>query len=129
LRTAHASFRPLIVFGGYGALIFASIAMRFARTSEELRTLARLAGGRRIGFEYISAIDVVVIVGAVLLVVTGATMPNSVWGFGRPWIKVSIVAVIAIGLTGVFVLGPRLHRVDVAAREAPDGPLPEALFA
>lgn len=118
----------VVVFGGYGALIFASIAMRFARTTEELRAVARLSGGRRIGFEYISAIDAVVVAGAVLLVVTGAIMANSVWGFGRPWIEVSIVSVVAIGLTGAFVLGPRLHRVDIAAREAPDGPLPEALI-
>lgn len=41
----------------------------------------------------------------------------------------SIATVVAIGLAGAFVLGPRLRRIDVAAGQAPDGPLPESLRA
>lgn len=117
----------VIVFGGYGALLFGASALRLARTTEEVRAITRIIAGRKIGFEYVSVVDVVVIVGAALLVVTGLTMATSTWGLGRAWIEVSIATVVAIGLAGAFVLGPRLHRIDVAARQAPDGPLPESL--
>lgn len=119
----------VIVFMGYGALLFATAALRRAKTIEEVRAIARIVGGRKVAFEYISMIDLVVIVGAVLLVASGVTMALSVWGFGRGWIAVSIVTIVALGPLGAFVLSPRLHRIAVIAAETPDGPLPDALFA
>jgi hypothetical protein len=119
----------VIVFAGYGALLFATVALRLVGKTEVVRAIARLVAGRKVGFEYISAIDLVVVAGSVLLIVGGVTMAASTWGFARGWIDVSIAMVLALGALGAFVVGPRLHRISVLASQSPDGPLPESLRA
>lgn len=119
----------VIVFAGYGALLFATATMRLAKRTEEVRATARIFAGRKVGFEYISVIDLVVIAGGVLLIVAGVEMASSVWGFSRGWVAVSIATIAAIGLVGAFVLSPRLRRISVLASQTPDGPLPESLRA
>jgi hypothetical protein len=119
----------VIVFAGYGALLFATVALRLVGQTEVVRAIARLVAGRKVGFEYISAIDLAVIAGSMLLVVGGVTMAASTWGFARGWIDVSIAMVLALGALGAFVVGPRLHRISVLATQSPDGPLPESLRA
>ncbi|TAK75112.1 MAG: hypothetical protein EPO16_09490 [Dehalococcoidia bacterium] len=117
----------VIVFAGYGALLFSTAVLRLARTAEEARAITRIIAGRRLGFEYVSAIDVIVIVGGAFLVVGGAMMATFTWGWNQPWIQVSVVAVVAIGLAAAFVLGPRLHRIGVALAQAPDGEISQSL--
>lgn len=92
-----------------------------------VRAITRIVAGRRLGFEYVSAIDVIVIVGGAFLVVGGAMMATSTWEWNQPWIQVSVVTVVAIGLAAAFVLGPRLHRMGVAVAQAPDGEIPQPL--
>ncbi len=117
----------VIVFASYGALLFSTAVLRLARTTEEVRGITKIVAGRKLGFEYVSAIDLVVIVGGAFLVVGGAIMATSTWGWNQPWIQVSIVTVVAIGLAAAFVRGPRLHRIGLAVAQAPGGELPESL--
>jgi hypothetical protein len=119
----------VIVFAGYGALLFATVMLRIADRTEVVRSMARLVAGRRVGFEYISVIDAVVIAGSVLLIIGGVTMAASTWGFTQGWIDVSIGMILALGPLGAFVVSPRLHRISVLAAQAPDGPLSGSLRA
>lgn len=119
----------VIVFAGYGALLLASATFRIADRTEVVRATARLVAGRRVGFEYISVIDVVVIAGSLLLIVGGVTMAASTWGFAQGWIDVSIGMILTLGPLGAFVVSPKLHRISVLAAQSPDGPLSGALRA
>jgi Predicted integral membrane protein (DUF2269) len=119
----------VIVFAAYGALLFATLMLRIADRTEVVRAITRLVAGRKVGFEYVSVIDAVVIAGSLLLIIGGVTMAASTWGFTQGWIDVSIGLVLALGPLGAFVVSPRLHRISVLAAQSPDGPLSGSLRA
>jgi hypothetical protein len=119
----------VVVFAGYGALLFATVMLRIADRTEVVRSMAWMVAGRKVGFEYISVIDAVVIAGSLLLIIGGVTMAASTWGFTQGWIDVSIGMILALGPLGAFVVSPRLHRISVLAAQSPDGPLSGALRA
>ncbi|HEX9069250.1 MAG TPA: hypothetical protein VF807_10810 [Ktedonobacterales bacterium] len=65
----------------------------------------------------------------VLLGVAGFYMALTTWGLQTDWIAVSLGSMLLIAPIGAFVLDRRMHTILDQAREASDGPLPDALAA
>ena len=119
-----------LVFVAYGSLLPTVAAMRRATRSEQLRAIAStLLASRRIGRERISAIDVVVIGGVVLIAVTGLDMALSLQLIRAPWIDVAIGSFLLLAPVGPLVINPRLHRISDAAELEPNGPISTALHS
>jgi len=120
----------VLVFVAYGSLLLTVAAMRRATRSEQLRAItATLLASRRIGRERISAIDVVVIAGVVLIAVTGLDMALSLQLIRAPWIDVAIGSFLLLAPIGPLVINPRLHRISEASELEPNGPISTALRA
>jgi hypothetical protein len=118
----------ILVFVAYGSLLPTVAAMRRATRSEQLRAIAStLLASRRIGRERISAIDVVVIGGVVLIAVTGLDMALSLQLIRAPWIDVAIGSFLLLAPVGPLVINPRLHRISDASELEPNGPVSTAL--
>ena len=65
--------RVITMFVGIGTLTFSVVASRRAISIGEVRSIVGpLAAGRKVGFESIGVIDVVVIVGVVLTALPGS---------------------------------------------------------
>ena len=117
-----------LVFVGYGSLLPTVAAMRRATTCEQLCAItSTLLASRRIGRERISAIDVVVIAGVLLIVVTGLDMALTLQLIRTPWIDVAIGSFLLLAPIGPLVINPRLHQISDAADLEPNGPIPTAL--
>ncbi len=118
----------ILVFVAYGSLLLTVAAMRRATRSEQLRAVtSTLLASRRIGRERISAIDVVVIAGVVLIAVTGLDMALSLQLIRAPWIDVAIGSFLLLAPIGPLVINPRLHRISDASELEPNGPISTAL--
>jgi len=114
----------ILVFVAYGSLLLTVAAMRRATRSEQLRAVtSTLLASRRIGRERISAIDVVVIAGVVLIAVTGLDMALSLQLIRAPWIDVAIGSFLLLAPIGPLVINPRLHRISDASELEPNGPI------
>ena len=107
------------MFVGYGALVLGTIALQRARTIDEVRTLAAvLTRGRRIGFEHISVIDVIVVASVATIGATGIHMASYTGDWRSGWADVAIVTLVLLAPIGPLVINPRLHAVTRIANEA-----------
>jgi len=104
-------------FISLGSWLFGLAALRRVRLVEQVRALAWL----------IILASPLMVLSVLLLGLAGFEMALSIWGLATPWIAMSLVSVVLVGLTGAFVLDPRLRTILATTRELPDGPLPEAL--
>ncbi len=100
-----------------GIWIFGLAALRRARRVEQARALAWL----------VIIATPLMLLSLAVLGIAGFYMALTVWGLQTGWIAVSLVSLLIIGPIGAFVLDPRMHTILDQAREAPDGPLPDAL--
>ena len=120
----------ITMFVGVGTLIFAVLAMRRARSVAEVRAIVvPLTIGRRMGFEWISVIDLVVIVGVLLIALSGVSMASQIHTFSAAWVRVATVAFLLIAPLGPFVVNPRLHVIARTAAAPPAAPLDDMLAA
>ena len=118
----------ILVFVAYGSLLLTVAAMRRATRSEQLRAVtSTVLASRRIGRERISAIDVVVIAGVLMIAVTGLDMALSLQLIRAPWIDVAIGSFLLLAPIGPLVINPRLHRSSDASELEPNGPISIAL--
>src|SRR6266542_2659948 len=78
------------VFVGFGTLLLATTALTRTSRVEQVRAImAPLVAGRRVGFEHISVIDVIVVAGVLLIASTGFAMARAddyVWS---SWVDVA----------------------------------------
>jgi hypothetical protein len=107
------------VFMGVSVWMFAALALRRARTVEQVRALTSL----------IQPSGVLAIVSILLLGVAGFYMAITVWGERATWIIVATVSFLLLAPFGAFVIDPRLRSLGKMAAAVPDGPLPASLAA
>lgn len=120
----------IAVFVGYGSLFLAVVAMRRASGSDQVRAItSTLLATRKIGLERISAIDVIVIAGVLMIAITGLDMSLTFQLLRAPWVDVSIGAFLVLAPVGPLLTNPRLHRIADAARLETSGPISDALRA
>ena len=118
------------LFVGLGVLILANLALRRVRHVEQLRALiGPLTAGRKIGFEHISLIDLLVVAGVLLIGLSALYMVTNAWSFDVPWIRVAIVTTLVIAPLGPFLVNPRLLAIARASEAMSDGPLDVSLMA
>ncbi len=118
------------VFVGYGSLLLAVIAVRRATRFEQVRAItSTLLATRRIGLERISAIDVIVIGGVLMIVLTGLDMALTFQLIRAPWVDVAIGSFLVLAPIGPLVINPRLHRIEDAANIETSGPISNVLRA
>lgn len=120
----------ITLFVGLGVLILANLALRRMRRVEQLRALiGPLTAGRKIGFEHISLIDVLVVAGVLLIGASAVYMVTNAWSFDDAWIRVAIVSTLLIAPLGPALVNPRLHAIGRAIDVLPDGPLDASVTA
>lgn len=120
----------IAVFVGYGSLLLAVIAMRRASESDQVRAItSTLLATRRIGLERISAIDVIVIAGVLMIAITGLDMALTFQLLRAPWIDVAIGSFLVLAPIGPLMTNPRLHRIEDAANLETSGPISNVLRA
>jgi len=107
------------VFIGVSVWLFAAMALRRARSIEQVRTLTSL----------IQPSAVLTIVSILLLGVAGFYMAITVWGERATWIIVATISFLLLAPFGAFIIDPRLRALSKAAALEPDGPLPPRLAA
>ena len=100
-----------------GTWLFGLSALRRARRVEQVRALTNLVG--RLGPLF--GISVL------LILATGLYMALTAWGLRTGWIDVALISLILIAPLGTAFIEPRRRAIDRLAREAPDGPLSQAL--
>src|SRR5215831_14312311 len=64
---------------------------------------------------------------SLLLLVAGIYLTVTAWGWGTPWILLSLAALIVMGVLTGGVNGRRLAAIRKAAAEGSDGTIPPAL--
>jgi hypothetical protein len=104
-------------FIGMGTWLFGPAALRRAQRVEQVRTLTHLAGG----------VGPLFGISVLLILVTGLYMAITAWGFQTGWILIALASLILIAPLGTAFIEPRRRAIARLAREAPDGPLPQAL--
>lgn len=107
------------VFVGYGTLLLGLHALGRVKSIDDARTLIRLlTAGRRIGFEQVSLIDAIVVVGVLLIAVTGLHMAVYTGDWTSGWARVAIAAFVILAPVGPLLINPRLHAIAKAAEPA-----------
>jgi hypothetical protein len=120
----------ITMFSGIATLIFSVLAIRRARSLGELRAvLAPLTAGKRIGFESVGVIDVLVIAGVLCTAIAGVYLASQTDRFSEAWIRAATVAFLLIAPLGAGVVNPRLHGIMAAAVGPSDTPLDGRLLA
>jgi len=120
----------IVMFVGLGTLTFSIFAIRRATLVGEVRAiLGPLTRGRRIGFESIGLIDVVVIVGVLLAAVPGGYVAWGTDRFSAGWIRVATVTFLAIAPLGPAIVNPRVHAIARGAVGASEASLDPTLLA
>jgi hypothetical protein len=120
----------IAVFVGYATLLFAVAAMRRATRSEQVKAItSTLLATRRVGLERVSAIDVIVIAGVLMIAVTGLDMALTFQLLRAPWIDVAVGSFLVLAPLGPLLINPRLHRIADAADGEASGPISNALRA
>jgi len=104
-------------FIGIGTWLFGLASLRRAMRVEQVRALTNLVGrsGPLLG------------ISVLLILATGLYMALTAWGLQTGWIGVALISLILLAPLGTALIEPRRRAIDRLAREAPDGPLPEAL--
>ena len=100
-----------------GTWLFGLSALRRAQRVEQVRALTNLVGrsGPLFG------------ISVLLILATGLYMALTAWGLRTGWIDVALISLILIAPLGTALIEPRRRAIDRLAREAPDGPLSQAL--
>ena len=120
----------IAVFVGYGSLALAVMAMRRASHAEQVRAItSTLLSTRKIGPERVSAIDVIVVAGVLMIAFTGFDMAFTFQLLRAPWVDVAIGSFLVLAPIGLLVTNPRLHRIEDAASNEPTGPISSVLRA
>ncbi len=118
----------IAVFVGYGTLVLGTVALRRATRIEDVRVIASaLTLGRRVGFEHISVVDVIVVAGVLLIAVTGLDMARYTGDWRSGWVEVAVATFLLLAPVGPFVINPRLHAITRAASDEAAGDVPLAL--
>ena len=104
-------------FIGMGTWLFGFAAIRRAQRVEQVRALTNLTG--RLGLFF--GISVL------LILATGLYMALTAWSLQTGWIGVALISLVLIAPLSTALIEPRRRAIDRLAREAPDGPLPQAL--
>jgi Predicted integral membrane protein (DUF2269) len=104
-------------FIGIGTWLFGLSAIRRAQRVEQVRALTNLTG--RLGLFF--GISVL------LILATGLYMALTAWSLQTGWIGVALISLVLIAPLSTALIEPRRRAIDRLAREAPDGPLPQAL--
>lgn len=116
------------MFVGYGALVLGTVAIRRATRLEDVRAIANaMTYGRRVGFEHISAIDVLVVTSVLVIAGTGLDMARYTGDWRSGWVEVAIATFLVMAPLGPFVINPRLHAVARAANGEAVGEVPGQL--
>jgi hypothetical protein len=104
-------------FAGIGTWLFILVGLRRAQRVEQVRALVNLIGlsGPLTG------------ISVLLILATGLYMTLSAWSLQTGWIAVALISLILMGPSGAALIEPRRRAIDRLAREAPDGPLSQAL--
>lgn len=63
------------------------------------------------------------------LLLTGAVMTQTAWSWSTPWIDVSIIGLVLLGVLGGGVLGRRMRALAARLGGAPDGPMDDTLIS
>lgn len=105
------------VFIGFGTLLLGVLFLGRARDIDEARAVARaLTLGRRIGLEYVSVIDAIVVGSVLLIAATGLHMASYTGDWRSGWVKVAIATFMLLAPVGPLVINPRLHAVARATQ-------------
>ncbi len=104
---------------GIGTWVLGLVALRRAQRGEQVRALAAL----------VALSDPVAVISILLLLAAGLYMALAVWGLQTGWIDVVLGSFVLMAPMSAVVIEKRIHTITTIAREAPDGPLPEALDA
>jgi Predicted integral membrane protein (DUF2269) len=104
-------------FISIGTWLFGLSAIRRAQRVEQVRALTNLTG--RLGLFF--GISVL------LILATGLYMALTAWSLQTGWIGVALISLVLIAPLSTALIEPRRRAIDRLAREAPDGPLPQAL--
>lgn len=107
------------IFAGLGVWIFGIWALRQAERVELVRLLTTL----------IAASSKLVVGGILVLGIAGLYMAITVWGGQATWIIVATITFLLLIPVGLLIIDPRVRAITTAARDLPDGPLPNALAA
>ena len=118
----------IAVFAGYGSLFLAVVAMRRATRSEQVQAItSTLLATRKVGRERVSAIDVIVIAGVLMIGGTGLDMAIAFHLTQAPWVDVATGGFILLAPIGPLFINPRRHRIADAAAIETSGPISGAL--
>ncbi len=121
-------FGVIGVFVGYGTLLLATTALGRARKIEEVRVIAEaLTAGRRIGFEQISVIDMIVVVAVLVVGVTGLDMARYTGDWHSGWVPVAIVSLLLLAPVGPVIINPRMQAIARAAAGDSIGEMPRSV--
>jgi len=104
-------------FIGIGTWLFGLSAIRRAQRVEQVRALTNLTGRLRLFFG----------ISVLLILATGLYMALTAWSLQTGWIGVALISLVLIAPLSTALIEPRRRAIDRLAREAPDGPLPQAL--
>jgi hypothetical protein len=104
-------------FISIGTWLFGLSALRRAQRVEQVRALTNLTS--RLGLFF--GISVL------LILATGLYMALTAWSLQTGWIGVALISLVLIAPLSTALIEPRRRTIDRLAREAPDGPLPQAL--
>lgn len=99
--------------------VFTSARLPRARTTSELvswATFARSAGP-------------LILASAAISLFTGGHLAGLRWTFSHPFVTLGAAGLLLLAPIGPMMGGARLRRLAEAAREAPDGPVPDELRA
>jgi len=113
------------VFVGYGVILSATSALGRAKSIETFRAISGpLTAGRQVGFEHISAIDVMVVASVLLLGVTGLDMARYTGDWRSGWVAVATASFALLAPVGPLIINPRLQAVARAAAGDAGGSFP-----
>lgn len=100
------------MFTGFGTLLLGVTVLGRTTDINDARAIGRaLTVGRRIGLEYVSVIDGIVVVSVLLIGATGLHMAVYTGDWQSAWVKVAIGTFILLAPVGILVINPRLHAV------------------
>jgi len=104
-------------FAGIGTWLFILVGLRRAQRVEQVRSLVNLIGlsGPLTG------------ISVLLILATGLYMTFSAWSLQTGWIAVALISLILMVPSSAALIEPRRRAINRLAREAPGGPLTQAL--
>jgi hypothetical protein len=108
------------IFVGQGGQLLSLVALRQAKSAEQVRAIARL----------ISLSEPIALIGALLTIAAGLYMALTVWGLLTGWIVVALASIVILMPPLIRgIIEPRMRAIVTLAKQAPDGPLPPALHS